>query len=87
MDKGLNEVLADSAALRSDCADAQADLELHCPHKACDKMSSGSEWVNLIIPFNPFPAKTVFVVPNCSSWSACASAHYDLRATKLSAYQ
>ena len=28
--------LADSVALRSDCADAQADLELHCPHMADD---------------------------------------------------
>ena len=32
--------LADSVALRSDCAVAQAVMELQCPHKADDKISS-----------------------------------------------
>ena len=40
VDKGFIDVSADSVVLRLDCADAQADLELHCPHKARDKMSS-----------------------------------------------
>ena len=30
-------ILADSVALRSDCVDVQADLELHCTHMAFDK--------------------------------------------------
>ena len=30
------DVSADSVALRSDCTDAQADLELYCPHMVED---------------------------------------------------
>ena len=30
----LVDLSADSVALRSDCVDAQADLELHCPYLA-----------------------------------------------------
>ena len=31
--------IADSVALRSDCADAKADQEMHCPHISEDPFS------------------------------------------------
>ena len=33
---GFIDFSADSVALGSNCADEQADLELHCQHMACD---------------------------------------------------
>ena len=34
---GNIDLSADSVALRSDCTDDQADLELHCRHMSCCK--------------------------------------------------
>ena len=39
--------VADSVALRSDCTDAQADLEQHCPHMSeCPFLHGVSHLVN-----------------------------------------
>ena len=40
--------LTDTVALRLDCADAQADLELHCPHMFEDSFSHDAAHVSCV---------------------------------------
>ena len=41
------EVSADSVPLRSDCTNAQADFELHCPHTFEDPFSHDAAQIYL----------------------------------------